>query len=67
MYVCICRAVSDGQIRDAACQGVCSLEDLSKCLGVGTGCGRCRQHASDLLTETLAEIGKPVISIALAA
>jgi bacterioferritin-associated ferredoxin len=53
MYICVCQAVSDQQIRIAVCKGACSMRDLCKDLGVATRCGRCRSHAEALLQETL--------------
>lgn len=56
MYVCICRAVTDHQIREAVREGeCCSMRDLQRCLGVGTQCGRCARDARELLLETLSE------------
>jgi bacterioferritin-associated ferredoxin len=39
-------------VRECAAQGACSLDQLTMELGVGSGCGRCRDCASDLLRET---------------
>ena len=52
MYVCICNAVTDRQIRDAAEAGVTNLRDLQSTLGVAAGCGSCKETASELLRET---------------
>jgi bacterioferritin-associated ferredoxin len=49
MYVCICAAVSDRQIASAVAGGADSLEKLGMELGVGTGCGCCRETAQRLL------------------
>lgn len=54
MIVCICKAVSDKHIRRLAGEGVVSLRDLSRELGVGTCCGKCVPHAREVLSETLA-------------
>ncbi|MBO9471370.1 (2Fe-2S)-binding protein [Endozoicomonas sp. G2_2] len=51
MYVCVCNAVTDCQIRDAFCEGACSMRELRKRLGVAGCCGRCAQCARDLLNE----------------
>jgi len=56
MYVCICAAVSDRQIKEAVRDGACSLDHLAVCLGVGTVCGCCRQMAQEILQrESLVE------------
>lgn len=57
MYVCICNGVTDRQIRDAVCRGARRLEDLSRELGVATGCGSCACVASELLAEAPAPSG----------
>ena len=51
MYVCICAAVSDRQIKEAVREGACSLDQLAACLGVGTCCGCCRAMAQEILVE----------------
>lgn len=53
MYVCLCKCVTDCQIREAACEGVCTMRELRARLGVATQCGRCTQHAHRVLKETL--------------
>jgi len=52
MYICLCNAVTERDIRACAEEGACSLRDLERCLGVGTACGRCKQSAKELLNET---------------
>ena len=51
MIVCVCRRVSDHQIRRAAAEGAVSLECLQFELGVATQCGRCADCASRVLCE----------------
>jgi bacterioferritin-associated ferredoxin len=51
MYVCICNAITDKQIRQAARSGVSSLWELQKELGVASNCGKCRETAVDILRE----------------
>jgi bacterioferritin-associated ferredoxin len=58
MYVCICNAVTDSQIREAVCEGVCSLKQLCASLGVASRCGRCAAYAREVLHDALkAEAG----------
>lgn len=54
MYICICNAVTDRQVKDSANAGVRSLDELTQKLGVGAGCGRCRECATELLREACA-------------
>lgn len=53
MYVCLCSGVTDGQIRQAVEDGASSMRLLRQELGVAACCGRCAQHAKDVLEETL--------------
>jgi bacterioferritin-associated ferredoxin len=56
MYVCICHAITDKQIRNEVYQGAKCLKSLQKNLPVGTGCGTCVCTAQDVIDETLCEL-----------
>jgi len=45
MYVCICKSVTDKQIRRAAAKGVDNLYELRANLGVAAGCGKCARQS----------------------
>lgn len=51
MYVCLCTGVTDRDIREAAENGVSSMRQLGKELGVGRQCGRCACSAREILRE----------------
>jgi bacterioferritin-associated ferredoxin len=51
MYVCICNAITDKQIRQAAESGVRDLWQLQRELGVASNCGSCKEQASEILGE----------------
>ncbi len=51
MYVCICQAVTDKDIRHAAARGVNSVDQLRDELGVASCCGCCGPLAEQLLAE----------------
>ncbi|MGE0876560.1 MAG: bacterioferritin-associated ferredoxin [Burkholderiales bacterium] len=51
MYICICNGVTEREIRESAADGVATLPELERCLGVGIGCGRCRDAAAELLRD----------------
>lgn len=55
MYVCVCNAITDKQIRKAAKAGARNLRDLQSKLGVATGCGSCIEVASEILQESQQE------------
>ena len=59
MYVCVCQAVTDRQIREAAESGARSLRDLRRDLGVTRDCGRCASCAHECLRESHGTAGKP--------
>lgn len=49
MYVCVCKAVTDRQIRTAIEQGLCNRKQLMQCFGVGADCGKCNRHVTEML------------------
>jgi bacterioferritin-associated ferredoxin len=53
MYVCVCNAVTDHEIRGAVKLGVRTLDDLSATLGVATCCRRCTDCARQVLDEAV--------------
>jgi bacterioferritin-associated ferredoxin len=56
MYICLCNAITERQIIEAAELGARTPHDLAHGLGVGLGCGRCSSCAKALLVETVARI-----------
>jgi len=54
MYVCLCNAVTDSDIREAVEDGVMHVAHLAMRCGLGTGCGRCQETAQQLIDEHLA-------------
>lgn len=67
MYVCICAAVTERQVKEAARDGVRTVEQLGACLGVGTGCGCCRELAQQVLAAEAADGLKQISRLALGA
>ncbi len=63
MYVCICNAITDKQIRHAARTGARDLWQLQRELGVASSCGSCKEHAVMILRETHASqaLARPAI------
>lgn len=53
MYVCICNAVTDKQIRKAAREGCASLRTLSCQTGCSTTCGKCARMAREILDDEM--------------
>jgi len=51
MFICVCNAITERQVRDAVATGARSLSDLRRKLGVATACGRCARMALEYLRE----------------
>jgi bacterioferritin-associated ferredoxin len=64
MYVCICHAVTDTQIKNAVEAGCCSLREVSQCLNVGKTCGRCVPAAREVIHDTLSELAVDIARVA---
>ena len=41
MYVCICRAVTESEVRGCISDGACTVRDVVTRSEAGTGCGTC--------------------------
>jgi bacterioferritin-associated ferredoxin len=53
MYVCVCHAITDRQIREVVDHGACSLTDVQASLPVAGCCGRCAPTAEQVVEEHL--------------
>ena len=51
MYICVCKAVTERQVKQAVNEGAYSMRDLRNRLGVAGECGRCAKCALDCLRE----------------
>lgn len=61
MYVCICKSVTDKQIRRAAAGGVDNVYELREELGVASGCGTCADHAQSILDDSNSARSRPTM------
>lgn len=52
MFVCVCNAVTDREIREHARRGVESLEELRMRTGCADCCGQCADEAESILMTT---------------
>lgn len=56
MYVCLCKCVTDHEIRDVlADPDVVTVDDVGAACGAGTGCGSCREEIGELIEQVSAE------------
>ncbi|MDT7707490.1 MAG: bacterioferritin-associated ferredoxin [Pseudonocardiales bacterium] len=44
MYVCICAAVTDTEVRSCIARGARTVEEVGAACEAGTGCGSCHDH-----------------------
>ena len=49
MYICICNAVTEDQIRKAMENGIHTMKELNTQLRVAAGCGKCAPYAKCIL------------------
>lgn len=57
MYVCICKGITDHQIRAAINEGATSMRQLRRELGVASQCGKCRCLTKEIVQETVGASG----------
>lgn len=53
MYVCLCRGITDSQIRQAVEEGASSVREVNSLLGTATQCGKCAMTTRQIVNETL--------------
>ncbi|HTS83718.1 MAG TPA: (2Fe-2S)-binding protein [Usitatibacter sp.] len=55
MYICICNAITESEVRGAVSLGCKRMGDLKRDLGVATCCGKCEPDARRVLRECRAD------------
>lgn len=53
MYVCLCKSVTDSDIKRAVDNGAASFREVRDQLGVSTQCGKCARLARAVVQESL--------------
>ena len=53
MYICLCKAVTDSQIREAVAKGATQFGQVRKELGLASQCGKCGILARDIFNDSL--------------
>ncbi len=51
MYVCICRQITDSQIRELCRDGATNLAEIRNQIGVASECGKCGKLAQTIVKE----------------
>jgi bacterioferritin-associated ferredoxin len=49
MFICICNAITERQVKQAVAEGAATLSDLQGQLGVAACCGCCAETATEYL------------------
>jgi bacterioferritin-associated ferredoxin len=57
MFVCICNALRDSQIKQVAQLGAGCVEDAYAALGAQVQCGQCREDAEDVIRSAASAPG----------
>ena len=60
MYICLCNAVTDGDIRRAVADGVRTFSELQARTGCSDCCGCCEPEALASLDTALAQVAFPL-------
>ena len=60
MYICVCNAISDRQIREAVDRGAGSLCEVQLHLPVASCCGRCEDSAREVIESHIESANRPV-------
>ncbi|MEH6634921.1 MAG: bacterioferritin-associated ferredoxin [Halioglobus sp.] len=58
MYVCVCKGITDTQIRAAVEDGASSLRDVRNTLGVASQCGKCGIMTREIVRESLSDLAE---------
>lgn len=53
MYICICKGITDKDIRNAVMTGAGSYAGVREQLGVASQCGQCARYTKTIVHETL--------------
>ena len=55
MYTCICNRISDNEIRNLIeTNHISTVQELMKLTPIGNNCGKCINHAKDILNSYMA-------------
>ena len=56
MYVCICNAVTEDDVRGCVVAGACSTKEVRSACGMQPGCGSCTKRLRALVSESLTAV-----------
>ena len=55
MYVCLCKGITDHDIKRAVDSGARSFRQVSNATGVSSQCGKCTGLAKDIVNRAIAD------------
>lgn len=61
VYVCICAAVTDGEVRSCVARGARTVEEVGDACAAGTGCGSCHAEIETEIDVFLAAAYAPSV------
>jgi bacterioferritin-associated ferredoxin len=66
MYVCVCKAVTDRDIKRAVNEGASTVAEVMECTGAGTSCGTCIAEIAEVVEDKKgpATISRRILPIA---
>lgn len=53
MYICLCKGITDDQIRDAVESGSTHFGQVRKQLGLASQCGKCGNQAREVFNQAV--------------
>ena len=65
MYICVCNAVTESEIRKAVSEGASNFNELSFATGCGTQCGSCVPLAREVMDDERARTGQDKAPVSL--
>ena len=51
MFICVCKAVTDVDVRAAIARGACSREAVTRACRAGGDCGACHAHIEGMIED----------------
>jgi bacterioferritin-associated ferredoxin len=65
MFVCVCKAVTDREVKRVIEAGACTVAEVTRQCGAGGDCGACRGMIEEMIESSAAHEGDLVPAAAL--
>ena len=49
MYICVCKRITEGQLKDSFIKTDCNFQESQKNLGFSSKCGKCKSSVESLI------------------